>query len=381
MRIGLVAGEASGDLLGAGLIQALKSRHPGAVFEGVAGPHMQAAGCEAWAQADELAVMGLVEPLRHVPRLLRLRRSLIERWAASPPDVFVGIDAPDFNLALEQRLKSVGIPTIHYVSPTVWAWRSGRVTKIARAADRVLCLLPFEPGYYEGSGTQAIFVGHPKADELAPPDDIAACRRALGLDVGAATIALLPGSRRGEVQRLIDVIAGAAARVLEKRPDVRFVLPVAGPHLRPTIDEAIHRAGIGPAITLIDGQSIEAMSAADLVLLASGTAVLEAALLGRPCVAVYKLAPLSAAIVRAFNLLKLDYVTLPNNLTPEPLIPEFLQEKATPDAVGAEVLEMLGDTARRQAIEAGFATLRHELAQSASERAADAVESLINPNV
>jgi lipid-A-disaccharide synthase len=209
LRVGLVAGEASGDLLGAGLIGAVRQRVPDAVFEGVAGPQMLAAGCERWADAEELAVMGFVEPLKHLPRLLRLRRWLITRWRTTPPDVFVGIDAPDFNLGLEAALKSSGIRTLHYVSPSIWAWRAGRIEKIRRAADRVICILPFEPALYEKEGMDAVFVGHPKADVLTPAIDVSAMRRELSLPVEGRVIAVLPGSRGSEVSRLAPIFAAA----------------------------------------------------------------------------------------------------------------------------------------------------------------------------
>ena len=373
MRIGLVAGEASGDQLGAGLIRAIRRRIPEASFEGVAGPAMLEAGCDAWADAEELAVMGLVEPLRHVPRLLRLRSGLARRWQASPPDVFVGIDAPDFNLGLETRLREAGIPTVHYVSPTIWAWRPKRVEKIARAADKVLCILPFEPGLYREAGVDAEFVGHPKADSLSQPDDVPERRQALGLDADKPLVALLPGSRRGEVGRLLDTILGSARLLADENPDVQFVVPAATPTINGMIRDGLERHALESRIRVLDGQGVEAMAAADLVIMASGTAVLEAALLGKPCIAIYKLAPLSAAIVRAFNLLKLDYVTLPNNLTEQPLVPEFLQEAATPEAIAGEASKLLGDEDRREGIRLRFAKLREEMALDADERAADAV--------
>ena len=373
MRIGLVAGEASGDQLGAGLIRAIRQRHPDTVFEGVAGPAMIDAGCEAWAPSEDLAVMGLVEPLRHVPRLLRLRSSLAQRWQTSPPDVFVGIDAPDFNLGLETRLRAAGIPTVHYVSPTIWAWRPKRVKKIARAADKVLCILPFEPALYRDAGVDAEFVGHPKADSLSQPENIAELKAALGLDAQKTLVALLPGSRRGEVSRLLDTILGSARLLAGKDPDLQFVLPAATPAIEAMIGEGLKQNGLESCVSVLHGQGVDAMAAADLVIMASGTAVLEAALLGKPCIAVYKLAPMSAAIVRAFDLLKLEYVTLPNNLTEEPLVPEFLQEAATPEVVAAEAGRLLEDDARRALIRDRFAKLREDMALDADERAADAV--------
>ena len=242
MKIGLVAGEASGDVLGAGLIRALRARHPDAVIEGVAGPRMIDAGCDCWEPAESLAVMGLVEPLVHIPRLLRLRRQLARRWIESPPDVFVGIDAPDFNLGLEKKLRKAGIRTAHYVSPSIWAWRPGRVKKVKKAADTVLCILPFEPGLYEEHDVNAVFVGHPSA--LRAPDhvDAAAARAQLGITADEV-VALLPGSRAGEVGRVGGIVAAAAAAILAARPGVRFVTPVAAPGLRSLIEGQLADAG------------------------------------------------------------------------------------------------------------------------------------------
>lgn len=375
MRIGLVAGEASGDLLGAGLIRAIRDRVPDATFEGIAGPEMRAAGCEPWADADTLAVFGLIEPLRHIPGLLRLRRSLVERWRAQPPDAFVGIDAPDFNMGLEKALRKAGIRTVHYVSPSFWAWRPGRIRTVAAAADRILCLLPFEKSAYDGHGVDAVFVGHPKADLLSAPRDPAAIRRRFGLGDGPV-VAVLPGSRRGEVQRLGPVFAAAVAMVAATHEHVRFVVPVASAGLRSDIESQLADARVSDRCMLVDGQSIDAMAAADVVLLASGTAALESALLGKPTVAAYRIAPLSAAIVRWLRLIKTEYFTLPNLLTATPLVPEFIQEAATPDALAGAVTELLDDPGRRGAIARRFATLRAELALGADDRAADAVISL-----
>jgi len=377
LRVGLVAGESSGDLLGAGLIEALRSRHPDAVFEGVAGPHMVAAGCERWADAEELAVMGVVEPLKHLPRLLRLRRDLIGRWRRQPPDVFVGIDSPDFNLGLEVALKATGIRTMHYVGPSIWAWRGGRIRKIRRAADCVLCILPFEPALYAKHGVDAVFVGHPKAGVLSPEIDSVAARRCLGLADTGTVIAVLPGSRASEVTRLAPVFAAAAARIAAARGEVRFVTPIARPRLAPPIREALSRNAIDDRFTLVDGRSIEAMSAADVVLLASGTAALESALLGKPTVAAYRVAPLTAMIMRALRLIRVRHFTLPNLLTGETLIPEYIQGDARPESIADAVLALLDDPARRAAIRARFAKLQDELALDTNERAADALTRLV----
>lgn len=375
MRIALVAGEASGDQLGAGLILAIRERVPDASFEGVAGPAMVKAGCAQWEPSESLAVMGLVEPLAHLPRLIRLRRALARRWRASPPDVFVGIDAPDFNLGLEKKLRAAGIRTAHYVSPSIWAWRAGRVRTVAKAADAVLCILPFEAPLYAGHDVNAVFVGHPKADAAPAVVDSSAARRGLGIGEGEL-IAMLPGSRGGEIARLGPILAATAKRLVAARPGLRFVTPVAAPSLRPTIERQLQDAGVADHFLLLDGDSQTAMMAADLVLLASGTAVLEAAMLGKPAVAVYRLAALSAVLIRALRLLKLTHYTLPNLMTKVPLVPEFIQGAAQPEAIAAAVSGLLDDPERRRFISGEFAKLKAELALNTDQRAADVVIGL-----
>jgi len=376
MKIGLVAGESSGDLLGAGLIRELRARFPDASFEGVAGPEMLAAGCSQWEPSESLAVMGLIEPLAHLPRLLRLRRALLKRWRNSPPDVFVGIDAPDFNLGLEKKLRAAGIKTIHYVSPSIWAWRAGRIKTIKAAADKVLCILPFETALYEAQQIDAVFVGHPKADSVSVNIDVAATRAALGLEA-EEVVAVLPGSRAGEIAMLGDILLTAAATIARSRRSIQFVTPIATPALRPAIEAKIAAAKLGDKFVLLDGDSERAMIAADVVLLASGTAALESALLTKPTVAAYRLGRITYAIVSAFKLLKLTHFTLPNLLTETPLVPEFMQDKACPEDIAAAVIELLNDPARRQMISDRFARLRTELVQNADQRAADAVISLL----
>ena len=375
MKIGLVAGEASGDALGAGLIRALRDIVPDATFEGVAGPEMVAAGCEQWEPSESLAVMGLIEPLRHIPRLLRLRRELARRWMASPPDVFVGIDAPDFNLGLEKKLRRAGIRTAHYVSPSIWAWRAGRAKKVRKAADTVLCILPFEPPLYEALGVNAVFVGHPKASQVPDVVDTAAARATLGVTADEV-VTVMPGSRSGEVQRLGATLAEAAAVMARRRPDLRFVTPLAAPKLRPLFEAQLVAAGVADRFTLLDGNSQVAMSAADVVLQASGTAVLEAALLRKPAVAAYRLAPLTYWLGMHVFRIKLTHYTLPNLLTDEPLVPEYMQHDAQPGPVADAVLALLDDPARRRAISERFDRLRQELALDADQRAAEAVMAL-----
>ncbi len=375
MRICLVAGETSGDLLGAGLINALRRRNPDIEFEGVAGPAMQAAGCLVLEQAEVLAVMGLIEPLREIPRLLRLRRSLVKRWTENPPDVFVGIDAPDFNLGLEKKLRARGIKTVHYVSPSVWAWRQGRVRTIAKAADIVLCLLPFEKTFYDQHNIEAEFVGHPLADRSPPEVNTLRIRGELGIDA-KKVLAVLPGSRRSEVSRLGQVFADTCAILARKDESLAFVAPMATPRLRDLFSAQLKEAGVADRFVLTNGDAELAIMSADVVLLTSGTATLQTALLGKPMVAAYRLARLTYAIVAGLNLVKVPYFTLPNLLLNEPLVPEFLQNEGHPEALCASVNVLLNDEGMRKAVAQRFGNLRVELARGADERAAESVMAL-----
>lgn len=376
MKIALVAGEASGDLLGAGLIRAIRERVPDARFEGVAGPEMVAAGCEPIEDADMLAVMGLVEPLKVLPKLLRIRRALVKRWTASPPDVFVGIDAPDFNMGLELALRRAGVATVHYVAPQVWAWREGRVKTIRKATDCVLCILPFETAFFAKHGVRAEFVGHPKASKVPAFATAAAARQHLGLAESGPLIAVLPGSRTSEVTKLGEEFAQAAALLHKDRPDLRFVTPLARPGLRSIFEQYLANAGVADAFTVIDGDSEAAMIAADIVLLASGTAALEAALLCRPTVAAYRMAAMTAWIFRSFNLLKIDTFTMPNLITNKPYIPEFIQEDVKSADIAGALAGLLDTPERVAEIRERFATLRTELALDADQRAADVIVDL-----
>lgn len=372
MRLGIVAGETSGDLLGAGLIRELRREVPELSVEGVAGPAMQAEGCSVLEDADALALFGLIEPLRHIPRLLRLRRQLVRRWTRDPPDAFVGIDAPDFNLGLEIALRSRGIRTVQYVSPSVWAWRQRRVHKVARAVDRVLCLLPFEKSFYERHRVEAEFVGHPLADRIEHVDDPAAARIALGLSA-PRVVAVLPGSRRGEVARLGPVFARACALLSTSPGKLEFIAPMASAALRNTFREQLNAAGVGDNVRLLDGNAAQAMAAADVVLLASGTATLEAALVGRPMVVAYRLAPLTYTIAKTLRLVRVPHFSLPNLLTPEPLVDEFVQHDATPEALAKSLQALLDDEARRRSIATAFRKLHDQLALDADRNAALAV--------
>ena len=376
LRIGLVAGEASGDILGAGLIQAIRRRHPDAVFEGVAGPQMEAAGCKALFPAEKLSVMGLVEVLGHLPELLRIRRQLVEHFTANPPDVFIGIDAPDFNLTLEGRLRRAGIRTVHYVSPSVWAWRQGRVKKIARNVDRVLTLFPFEAQFYEEHGVPVSFVGHPLADLIPAVPDRAAARAALGLPSEGRVLALLPGSRMGEVSRLAQVFIDTARVLRARYPDLRFVVPFANRTTEAFFQATLTAAGDGLPITLLQGRSREVMTAADAVLLASGTAALEAMLLKRPMVVAYRLAPLTYFILKRLGVLKIARYSLPNLLAGQDVVAELIQHDATPERLAAAVGTLLDDDSQREEMIALFTRLHEALRRDASERAADAVLAL-----
>lgn len=380
MRIGIVAGETSGDLLGAGLIAALRRRVPDLHVEGVAGPAMQAAGCEVLEKSEALAIMGLIEPLRELPRLLRLRNFLVSRWSENPPDVVIGIDSPDFNLGLELKLRRRGVKTAHYVSPSVWAWRQGRIRKIKRAVDLVLCLLPFEKKFYDEHNVAAVFVGHPMAERISRDPDPAAARRELGLAEGPL-VAVLPGSRNSEIKYIGPAFAGAVKRLIDDpaTPELAFVAPMATPALKTLFAGQLAAVGLDPhgeRVRLLDGDSELAIIAADVVLLASGTAALEAALLQTPMVAAYKVAQLTATIASVFRLLKTPYITLPNLLTEKPLVPEFKQNDATPEALQAAVATLLQDVERREYIVREFTVLRGLLARGADERAADAILEL-----
>ena len=386
MRFALVAGEASGDILGAALIRALRARYPEATFYGVAGPRMVAAGCEAIASIDALSVMGLAEVLRHLPRLLRLRRELVARFAADRPDAFIGIDAPDFNLRVERDLRARGIRTVHVNSPTIWAWRPGRVHGIARAVDLMLCLYPFEPALYAEHGVRAAFIGHPLADQLDDTVPAAAARRALGLDEAGPVVALLPGSRGGELRYLSGPFAAAAAWLHARIPDAQFVVPVARPDLKPVFEAAIARHP-GPRWQLLDGRSRDAMQAADVVLLASGTAALECLLLGRPMVVAYRAAALTEWL--AWRLVKIPYVSLPNILATrgpatrdraapgEPVVPELLGHFATPERLGQEVEQLLRHPVLRDLQTERFDAVRQSLKRDAGALAAAAIAELL----
>jgi lipid-A-disaccharide synthase len=364
LRIGLVAGEVSGDQLGAALIEAVRRRHPRVQFEGIAGPRMREAGCRILGRAEQLGVMGLVEVLQHLPGLVRLRRKLIRHFHREPPDVFVGIDSPDFNLSLEGSLKRTGIPTVHWVCPSVWAWRQYRLEKIRRAVDLMLTLFPFEAPFLEQHGVPARFVGHPLADEISADHSRPLARERLGLAAHRPCVALLPGSRRTEVQRLLPAFLAAARLCRERLADLQFVIPVATKDLL----SLCPRLPAQLPVSVLDGQAREAMVAADVVLLASGTAALECMLLNRPMVVAYRLHPLSYGLVKP--LLRVPYVSLPNHLLGTQQVPEYLQNDVTPAKLAEAVLELLCDPHKASQQIEPFAGVRTQLRQQAAQQAA-----------
>ncbi|HCB15104.1 MAG TPA: lipid-A-disaccharide synthase [Gammaproteobacteria bacterium] len=379
MHIALVAGELSGDLLGASLIAALKARYPQARFTGIGGPEMIAQGLLSLVSLERLAVMGLVEVLHHLPALFRIRRQLYQRLIADRPDVFIGIDAPDFNLGLERQLRVRGIPAVHYVSPSVWAWRPWRVRKIARAVDLVLTLFPFEAAFYEQHSVPVSYVGHPLADEIPLHSDAKEARQQLGLALPAETriIALLPGSRRGEVSRLAPLFLDTAQWLYAQWPNVHFLIPAATPQLYAFLEALQSEYAPDLPLTLIQGHSREVMTAADIVLLASGTATLEAMLLKGPMVVAYRVAPITAWLAR--RLVTTRYFALPNLLAGRELVPEFLQDAATVPHLGAAVLRWLSDAAASEKLVAKFTGLHVRLRRNASEQAATAIMALLRP--
>ena len=380
-RVGLVAGEASGDTLGGGLIAALRKRVPDAQFMGVAGPRMIAAGCEPWYHSEELSVMGLAEVMRHLPRLIRLRRDLRHRFLDADLDILVGIDSPDFNLPLESALKRVGVPTVQYVSPQVWAWRQSRVASIRKSADRILCLLPFETEFYEAHGVDARFVGHPLADEVPMDSDLDEARSALGLDVQRPCLALLPGSRGAEIARLSAPFLETARWMLARRPEIQVIAGLANESTAAAFRDAVHASRLDPAPDIHVGGARQVMAAADVVLTASGTASLETMLTKRPMVVAYIVSAVTHRLVRRLGFRRLDYFALPNLLAGRGVVPEFLQADVRADVLGP-ALESYLDGEHGHGKDSGwydaFRSIHERLRRNANERAADAVVELLN---
>ncbi|MBB1485032.1 lipid-A-disaccharide synthase [Oceanospirillum sediminis] len=377
LHIVFVAGEMSGDILASGLIRALKQRYPDARFSGIGGPRMQAEGFDSLWSMDRLSVMGLVEVLGRLRELLGIRKEVRDYCLTEQPDLFIGVDAPDFNLTLEGWIKESGIPVVHYVSPSVWAWKQGRLKKIARSIDHMLTLLPFEPDYYHHWNIPVTFVGHPLADEIPLSSDSMQARQQLGLPADLPVMALLPGSRSSEVKYLAEPFLKTALLCCQQMENLQVAIPCANDKRRQQIESELKKLPdtVQPRIHLFDGQSREVMCASGGVLLASGTAALEAMLLKKPVVVAYKMAPLSYAIIS--RMVKTDYVSLPNLIAGEALIPELIQDQATPEAMSELMLDRLTRPEKYQPLVDRFFSMHQSLRRDASEKAAMAVASLL----
>ncbi len=374
LSFGMVAGEASGDLLAGLLIQGLQQRWPQAHGFGIGGPRMAALGFEAWWPHERLAVRGYVEVLRHYRGIVAIREQLRQRLLASPPDVFIGVDAPDFNLDLEAQLKAEGIPTVHFVCPSIWAWRPERIDKIRRSVDHMLCIFPFEPELLARSGIEATYVGHPLAQTIAMTPDRVAARQALGLDADRPVVALLPGSRQSEVEHLVPRFIQAAQIMQKKQPSLQFVLP-AIPSLLPAVQKLVDAQGGLQGLQLLTGQSHPALAACDVTLIASGTATLEAALFKRPMVIGYHMNWLSWQIMKRKKLQ--PWVGLPNILCQDFVVPEFIQEQCTPQALAAATIDWLARPDRVEALQTRFQQLHQTLQRDTADLATHALEKVL----
>ena len=375
MRLAMVAGEASGDLLAGLLLKGLKARWPALAAAGIGGPQMAAQGFDAWWPSDKLAVRGYVEVLRHYREIVGIRRQLTARLLEAHPDVFIGVDAPDFNLEIEARLKAAGTKAIHFICPSIWAWRGERVGKIAKSVDHVLCLFPFEPALLAQQGIAATYVGHPLADAIPLEPPRVAARQALGLAAADRVVALLPGSRRSEIQYIAPVFLQAAARLHRQWPGLRFVLPLA-PGLRSLVEAMLGQHAGATPITLLDGCSHEALAACDVTLIASGTATLEAALFKRPMVIAYRMNALSWQMMRRMQYQA--WVGLPNILCRDFVVPERLQAEADPATLANDVLAWLDAPAKAAALAQRFTELHHLLRRDTARTATDAIAQILH---
>jgi len=373
--LALVAGETSGDLLGSLLLKGLQHRWPSLKAAGIGGPHLSGIGFDAWWSSERLAVRGYIEVLPRLREILRIRQQLADRLlGAERPDVFIGVDAPDFNLALETRLRQAGVPTVHFVCPSIWAWRASKVVKLRQAADHVLCLFPFEPELLAAHGIAATYVGHPLASMIPMEPDRLGARARLGLPAQSKVVAILPGSRAAEIEYLCERFLRAADLMYRQCPGLRFVLP-AVPVLKPQIDAMVARLGMGSMLTVVSGQSHDALAACDVTLIASGTATLEAALFKRPMVIAYNMNWLSWQMMRRKHLQ--PWVGLPNILAREFVVPELIQGAATPAALAQATLAWLDEPARMAAVQARFADLHSDLCRNTVQLATDAIEKLL----
>jgi len=379
MRIALVAGEVSGDILGSRLITALKKHYPDASFEGIAGVEMQQAGCKSLYPMELLSIMGYLEVLPRLFKLIKTRKALVSRWKKNPPDLFIGIDAPDFTLKIEKELHHAGIIAVHYVSPSVWAWKAGRVKKMQGNLDLMLTLFPFEVDFYKKFNVPAVFVGHPLADEIPTEADPKSARKKLGLDESAFILGILPGSREGEVQRLAPDFLKGIKNLYKNHPGWKFVVPMVNKKLEASFNNLKKQFAPEVPITYINGQSRTVMQASNQILMASGTAVLEGMLVGRPMVAAYRVSPLTARIIRGFKLIKSKYYTLPNNLADDYLVPELIQEEVTEVNIVQEVEKQFKQSSQEQEkVLKRFKEIHLQLKQNASQRAAQALYDLCN---
>lgn len=377
MKIGIVANEPSGDLLGASIVRHLKACVPNARFVGVAGPHMQAAGCETLVPMERLSVMGLTEVVKHLRELLRIRRDLARYFLKWRPDVFLGVDAPDFNLGLERRLRTAGVRTVHLVCPTVWAWRSGRVRTIRKSVDLVLSIFPFEEDFLREHGVPVRYVGHPLADEIPLESDPLAAREALGLPTEGPVIALLPGSRVSEMRLLAEPFLQTARWCLDRHPGLRFAVPLVTPTLRGIFTEILKRQVSELPVTLVDGRSRDVIAAADCVLTASGTATLEALLINRPMVVGYLVSPVTYRLVKGLDLVKVPYAAMANLLAGRELAPEFLQDRCRAELMGPALLDLLENPEHVREVRETYRDIHCGLRRNAGREAAAAVLELI----
>lgn len=375
-RIALVAGEASGDLLGSRLIEALRKRYPDAEFFGIGGPKMQAAGLDSWFEQERLAVRGLFEVVRHLPELFSIRKQLLRRIIAAKPHLFIGIDSPDFNLGIEKRLKKRGITTAHVVSPTIWAWRRGRIKTIRAAVSHMLVLLPFEEAIYKEEGVPVTFIGHPLADEIAEYIDRAAMIEHLRLPAQAKIVSILPGSRLDEVHQMAEPLIEAAKLIHERQPNVRFLAPFVTRQTRDLFESMLYRLNANELpFQLLFGHAHDALAASHVAIATSGTVTLEAALLRCPMVIAYRVSPLTYAIAK--RVIKVKYIGLPNILSDRWVVPEFIQEEMTPENLAQAALNMLQDERARKAISEHFEGVHRLMRRDAAESAVTALIPLI----
>ncbi len=377
LRIGIVAGEPSGDLLAAGLIREIKRLHPDATFEGIAGPLMEAEGCKSLWPLERLSVFGLFEVLRHLPELLSIRKGIYNHFVQNPPDVFIGIDAPDFNLALERKLYGAKIPTVHYVSPTVWAWRPGRIKKLIGSLNALLCIFPFEETYFKETAVPAHFIGHPLADEVVADEDLQAAKARFGFTVDEPVIALLPGSRMGELSRHAELFLAAAALFGEKNPSVRFIATFATENTRRLFEQTRKQLDNPPEVLVVDASTTELLAASDMALVASGTVSLEVMLMRKPMVVAYRFAPATYWVLKTFSLFKAAFFSMPNLVAGKRIVPELLQEEVTPERLVAELQRWKDDQQAVAQLQAEYDQLIPLLRRDASKQAAKVVLEVV----